>query len=1263
MHTNLTLQQQAAVLERGVSVGLSAGAGSGKTHVLTQRYLSHLDPAGPDAKHPVRLDELLAITFTDAAAREMRERVRAACFIRLDQAPLEEQRHWYELLRSLDSARISTIHAFCGRFLRQHAVEAGIDPRFSVLEENQAEILRIQVVDDLLRENLTAEDEPTMHLAHAWTVAGLRSRILDLMSSMHADAFMDWKTTPIDKLLATWESYFVSPSFRSLITRQVADSPEAIEVLRLLRKIDANHPVFLQRKSLLLERLPLFSRGQNSPSCREPVPGCEASSCVNEREDPFADLIAIREAAQVQGAGKKSAWSDPGEYERYRDACKKLREKIDQILPKPFDWDAARPFAQASLDLHRLAIEAAARYTGEKTRLARLDFDDLVAKAVQLLTDPDHATIRQQLVGGNRAILVDEFQDTDAQQAKLINAICGDHWKDGHLFFVGDIKQSIYRFRGAQPGVFRALRSNLPDRGVLALTHCFRTQPAVLDFINALFIGAWGDDYERLEPVRPQQTPQPAVEFLWTKNDPPENQRGTYGQNRSHSEKAFTIDPIASGSARASETNIPVADLRAAEARAIAARLVELLDHRTPLIPESKLPADSAVTALRPLRLGDIAILFRALTDIQVYEVALQEAGLDYYLVGGHAFYAQQEIYDLANVLRAVASSADEIALAGALRSSFFSLADESLFWLVREGGSLNGGLLSKKAMTALPESEREKVARAACILSWLRSVKDHAPIARLVDMAVSATGYDATLLAEFLGERKLANLRKLQHHARLADRDGLLGLHGFISQLGELITRMPKEPPASTSALTADVICLMTIHQAKGLEFPCVVVADLDRPSQGRRANVRYSPELGPLIRPSKQGPLSLAETSPGAESPSSTGFEIHQAIDAIEEQEESMRLFYVACTRAADRLILSSSVKAFDNPRGEWMRLLARRFDLETGRMLVDLPPGYNAPRVQVMQRLLDGPVDPRKRRHRTSLRKVLEAAHAAAANASPLPTEIAPIPPDRAVERRFSFSRLSGALIQQNEDADAVESQPRSGHATQRVDPRRLGSLVHAILERLDPGDSSDIGTLVARLAPQFFDQPAMGPDHPAIVTAISIIRRFLATPRSSSLAAARQIFREVEFHLAWPPKQMSRLSIQSDPANPSPALEGFREQSGKEGPPPIFGRASGPYVHGYIDCLYEDLAGRWILLDYKTNQLRSDHVAEVASQYEMQLSVYTMAVGEILGRPPDEVAVHFLRTGQEHTFCWDTASIRAMVEQVNRAIMQLVTRGGR
>jgi ATP-dependent helicase/nuclease subunit A len=1146
---NLTPEQHAALSAHDRSVSLAAGAGCGKTFVLTERFLSYLDP---QVLEPMaELHELVAITFTDAAAREMRARIRHRCYERLTSAAdPDEQQAWRRLLRSLDAARISTIHSFCASLLRSHAVEAQLDPQFEQLDQAGADLLRLRTLDERLRQLLLERDERLINLATRFSLSGLREHLVDLLGENLAPVTEKWLDADPNQLISDWKKYFETTTRLAVIADFIA-SEHIATVRELCHSAVAASPEL----PTLLNRLEqIFTE-------------------LTDSTDPATLLNELHELARVQsGSARKKNWSDESQFTAFKEACEKIRDSIKKsILGRPWNEEQLQEAAQVGLDLLALAADVSNAYQLAKQQLNVLEFDDLIQKAHQLLTDPRFVDVQRELASSTRLLLVDEFQDTDPVQVELVQAFCGNAWQQQGLFVVGDFKQSIYRFRGAKPKVSKEFRASLPDKSRLSLTTNFRSQGAILDFVNALFHGSFEGDFEPLHPTRSQQTPQPSIEFLWAPTDAIANDDSIPEHYRGSQRKRYL------------------------EARFIAKRLAELIDSQQPLIVEHG--------ELRPLRPGDIAILLRSLSDVQVYEAALREQGFEYYLAGGHAFYAQQEIYDVLHLLRSVVSVADELSLAGALRSPLFALTDETLFWLVNHAGSLNAGLFGESLPEELASEDRAKVIRAGNVLTQLRTSKDKLLVAELLTKAIELTGYDAVLLAEFLGERKLANLHKLVEQARTLDRLNPGDVDGFVTQLSEFVTRAPKEPVATTS-VSGDVVRIMTIHNAKGLEFPLVVVPDLERKSPGVDTKPVMDVELGPLVKSNSDDKVC-------------TGWDLYQYVERREDQEEMLRLLYVACTRAADYLILSSSLADPHKPASEWLKFIGERFDLSDGTLLAPLPADYNTPQIRVITSEPQSDRKPAVRTRSADLKKLLEKTASLVKDAQgTFPTGATPTPLQTQSRRRFSFSRLHGVLVEENLP---LESDPENVSPT-AIDPLGFGTLVHDLLEQ-SPNNAtlSEVEKLCKLLAPHHLP----GAEEGTLQEATALVHRFLESPRAAQLAQSPCILREVEFILPWPDK------------------------------------SSGRYLHGFIDCLYQDPAGDWHLIDYKSNQVTVEGVSQAARQYEMQMLVYALAAERALGHRPIEQTVCFLRPGVEHAYSWNAADIKTMISRLDQAIATLLT----
>ena len=1114
----LTDQQRRALETREVSVALSAGAGCGKTFVLTRRFLDALDPVCGSA----RVSGIVAITFTDRAAREMRDRIRVGCAERLRNASAEHREHWQMIVREMDSARIGTIHAFCASLLRTYAVEAGVDPDFSVAEADVGRSLLRRTVTDCVHRLLTEHDDDCMEFVLEY---GLE-RAVDTLITLTLGRFHG-RTASADSLdgetrTSEWRELW-RREFVPRLLAELQDSHAVAAVLELLSEHVSTNTEMLRRRTVLLNGLPALS----------------------EAGDPQELLEQCRAAAQVRGGGGKAAWSDDDVYERIKTSFTELRKRIDSTVEKLNVPDEdVRAAAGLSVIAERLLQPILEDFATRKRESGILDFDDLLLMARELLRSSE--SVRRRVAAGIDLLMVDEFQDTDPVQAAIVRDICGEGLLNGKLFLVGDVKQSIYRFRRADPRVFIGLRGDLPEEGRLPLSHNFRSQPAILNFVNALFAQSMGEEYEPLVPHVAQLSPTPAIEFL------------------------FPRQPPGDGPTEDAE------DRRRREADWLASRVAALLRDDVSRVRERD-PA-TGETRLRRARPGDVAILFRTLSNVAIYEDALRRQGIDYYLIGGRAFYAQQEIYDLMNLCSYLDDPDDEVALTGILRSPMFGLTDESLFAMADACGSFSAALDDHRPHMEDAQQNR-CVAFAAAVLSELRGCKDRLPLVALLERFLDRTGYDAVLLTEFLGRRKLANLKKLIEMAREFDRSGLLTLAEFVQRLRESVLEQTDEELAALHAETGDVVRLMTVHQSKGLEYRVVIVADMDWHLHGGGAT-------GPVYH-SRLGPLFSLPRYRGRRR-RNLGQLMHRLEESDEEERETARLLYVATTRAADHLILSAGLPQHGRATSPWLKLLSEHFNLQTGLPAVDPYLGTFAigeiaperiPDIRVHQnRPVVSSVSGRRDRQ-LPLAKFRDAVADAAEG--PVPPLIAPVPRRLSGPVSLSVSEVVAAdhELRATSEAAAVEVA-----RDEDVDRRLLGTVIHRIIELLDDRDRTQ-----AVMSAVFDEFQA---DVELRKSVVKRVTRFQESKECRSLLGAEVCHREVDF-----------LLHKSVPESPETKLQ----------------------IRGQIDALYCDGDGRWHLIDFKTGRQHADDPAALIDAYGLQLHLYAEAAAALVGSVPDEVVI--------------------------------------
>lgn len=739
--------QRRAVQREGQDVCVVAGPGSGKTRVLVERFAWLVD-RGLD---PARI---LAITFTEKAATEIRARLAK----RFAGNP--------DALQGIQRAQISTIHGFCHTLLRQHAIRAGLDPRFEVMDDVQAEALRRQTMQAVLDQVARQRPEEFLRLASAWPAEEMASPLLALYEAIRVSGTLEEALRPAP-----------IPDPRRILDDLREELAAAIRVHQMADRLT----------EAAQRRLGALLQLQAELDQLEPWQ-------IPERAQQI-DLQGVR--------------GEPGE------RVKRVRDLAGKHLSA---W-AAAAFAPQRQLLYEILAEFDAGYRTQRSRLALADFLDLEEMAFRLL-DSD-AEIRRQVQESYEHILMDELQDTNPIQWKILARIR----RPGRFFAVGDVNQSIYGFRFAAPSLFNEYEEQIrrQNQQIDRLEVNYRTRPEILEAVRRILI----DPQWPNKGIRPHQL-VPGRDFPGIETP--------------------CIEILCADAAQDDVSHLHLS---------VAARLRSL--YGVPLTSEG-----------RAARFSDMAVFVRNSNSFAEIERALQRFSIPYVISGGRTFFDSGEVIDLVNLLRALASPHDEIALFALLRSPFFGISDEELFQ-------------RRLRRVLLCQQERTKIEslRAACAATRLSAV-----FARFLD----ESGY-----AQRLDPQAAANVAKFLGMLDALESRAGRSLPALLEELDHL---RASSSEANAPALEAgDAVQLMTIHKAKGLEFPIVAVAALDKRDPADRAPAAFDAELGLGF----QWRLTSGQTA------------TDPALAAIREARsrrdlaERDRLLYVAFTRAKERLILS--------------------------------------------------------------------------------------------------------------------------------------------------------------------------------------------------------------------------------------------------------------------------------------------------------------------------------------------------------------------
>lgn len=821
----LDKKQSEAAKARNQDVVVTAGAGSGKTRTLVARYISLLAEGATPR-------EIAAITFTKKAAREMRSRVRGNLMKLQQVAETEdERRKWADFSAQMDSARIGTIHSLCTEILLSHPAEAGVDPRFKILDESLSMAYKIQAVEDTLKE-LVSEDK--------------FGKFLPLLKNIPVRSLTEILQDLLERRLEADELFNKSIDNRTLLTYE----------LKQRLSYSALMTSFANLHTMSDSDLRKDAGDKLAEMVKELLPTWTAAEDALQKGDPYACANLLFQARRNLMRGKiGSAGSVKETIKEIREAYKKMLFPLigGEGTHDPEPSLETEALFERLLPLLKEAFNHVHKaYKAMLENRQALDFDDLEFGTRQLMQIEN---IRNRWQGELKAILVDEFQDTNQRQREIIEALAG---KPGRLFIVGDMRQSIYRFRHADVTVFKDEQERIKSKGGLLreLDENYRTHEPLLQAMGDLLSEVIGTQPDPDRKYYVPYTPMVAHE-----KNPSENYKSP------HVEFVF-------GMGEDTDSARPLA------ARALTERLLQLKEE------------------LQITNWDEVALLFRASTGFPYYEEALEDSGIPFVTVAGKGFYDRPEIRDLVNILHALADPMDDLSFAGLLRSPAFGMSDDGLYILHKEKQpfwtSLQGDI------SKLCKKDQQSAERTRRIVTSLLPLVDRVPVAELLKQVVDTVDYRAILAsadrrtgeqdASASGGRLWRNLDKLLEDAQIDQQVSTLDFLDRIKILNDAGAREGEAPAEAEGAVR-----LMTIHRSKGLEFPVVVLADAGRQKKASREKVYLSYALGVTFK-LDQAPMlyNLAKT-----------------VNKDQECCEALRLLYVALTRTKNKLLISAHAK----------------------------------------------------------------------------------------------------------------------------------------------------------------------------------------------------------------------------------------------------------------------------------------------------------------------------------------------------------------
>lgn len=1156
-----TKSQEMAINSRGSSVLVSAAAGSGKTRVLTERLMSYIT----DRENPVDIDKFLVITYTRAAAAELRARILTELIGRRSKEP--ENRRLRRQVNLCYRAQIGTIHSFCTSVLRENAHLIGFSPDFKVGDEDKIQSIKLRALDQVLDKAYEDGDEQFFALAN--TIGSgrddrkLEDTILDLYGKMQSQPDPElWaeiqkkrcKLEGISDISQTiWGGYLLNETVRALEFWEA----EMQKLVELMHSRPEYEPI-ANAYSESVADTELFIRDAS----RQILQGWDAMK--SHFPIGFPKLKSLR----------KPEFPEVADYiKNRRKACKTALDKI----AISFDMDstlAISDMKKMSIPLAKLldlTIELDRVFKAEKKRQNLVDFSDLEHMSAKLLCDEygKRSELAKQIANKYTEIMVDEFQDVNAVQERIVSSISK---KETNIFMVGDVKQSIYRFRLADPMIFLEKYQQFEHADTAAkgeprkilLSENFRSRDCVLKSANQVFTNIMSEDLGEL-CYDDEAMLKCGADY--------------YDENYENQAELLIVE-------LPQNTDEETPAKEKIEALAVAKKIRELVKNGEKV---------QGKDGMRPLKYSDIAVLIRSVNTVRAtYAMAFAEVGVPLADAKGESFFKSPEISAMISMLAIIDNPHQDVPLIATLRSNFFHFSPDELAEIRSKNkkGSFYDALVEYA-------KNNTKTADFLTKLAKLRIIASDLPTDELISQLYNETEAMMILSAMDDGERKTQNLMQLLEYAKKFESEGFRGLFKFVALLRRMMER--GEEPNFQAAGGMDAVSIMSIHKSKGLEFPYIFLCTTGKKfnKQDLRKTVLVHGDLGLGV--------NIIDADRGIEYSSIAKRAIASKLNT-ELLSEEMRVLYVALTRAKERIFVTAAMK---KPEEE-IKKIALTNEGPIAPIILESAQSMAQWLIQTAS-LNDSEmsisiINPE------SEEQVGESVQNEQKEAKP---ELISLLKKR-IEFEYSHencinipSKLTATEIKHSEaipetDTKLLTTKKRSNifalpelGVERELTGAERGTATHVVMQYIDFAKTQSIEKIegeIARLQTEGYinerQANALMPEH---------IKAFFDSELGERLAAADEVHRELPFSLLC--RASDYYNIETDDEI---------------------------LLQGVLDCcIIED--GKVTIIDYKTDYVNQDRLPELVENYSAQVKAYAKAMSRIMQKEVGETVLFFLRAG--------------------------------
>ncbi|HHW56836.1 MAG TPA: helicase-exonuclease AddAB subunit AddA [Clostridia bacterium] len=1223
METKWTYEQQLAINARGNNLLVAAGAGSGKTAVLVERIIRLIT----DKENPINIDRLLVVTFTNAAASEMRERIAEALISKLDQNP--EDRRLSNQLTLLNKATITTIHSFCLEVVRNNFFLIDLDPNFRIGDDTETLLLKLEAAEELFEELYQKEDnEDFLTLVESYGGTKDDKPLVDILLKLYDFV----KSLP-------WPEKWFRDVLLSFEVKEDFNFENSQWAAVILDSLKVEMSGLLNGMYVAIAKL----HGENGLQSYLDNFEIEAESlgklldCENWEE--FKEQINAIEFDRLPRAGKEI---DPKVKDEVTKIRNEVKAKIKEIRNKFFSDDiekiekeikALYPIMKALVDLILLFDK---KYTDKKREKGIIDFNDIEHFSLQILTQvdengnvkPSEAALmyREKF----QEIFVDEYQDSNLIQEVILSTIAREDTPN--RFMVGDVKQSIYRFRQANPYIFfekyNTYSSKEEDKNKKILLYKnFRSRPQIIDAVNFIFKKIMSKNVGEIDYTEEEKLNYgadfgippldaivggPVEIHLIEKNDetPEEEELEVYGE-----EEEEIID------------NIQV------EARVVAQRIKELVTQNE---KNTFMVYDKNLKNYRPVEYRDIVILLRATERwAPVFLEEFINVGIPAFADTGTGYFETTEIKTIISLLQVIDNPMQDIPLLAVLRSPIFSFTPEELIDIRLE--EPNRAIY--EALKKVSQREDELGQKAKSFLESLKKWQEKAiymPVDEFLWYLYQDTGYYAYVGAMPQGVQRQANLRILFERAKQYEETSFKGLFNFINFINRLKVSSGDMGSAKIVGENENVVRIMSIHKSKGLEFPVVIVAGLGKQFNLKdlSQSVLYHHLLG-------LGP-EFVDFKRRISYPSIVKEAIKNKIK-LESLSEEMRVLYVALTRAKEKLILVGSIRDIKKNVRKWANAAVLQdkvseYDILNGKSYMDWI-GSAVIRHKDLEPLrefagvsLSAEQDASKWEVKLWSKKdvllekekydkidVVERLKGLDLDAhySEFYEE---------VERRLNYvypyekacylpAKLSVTEVKRILNAEIVDEDTTSLFEREvlktpiflekkkGLTAAEKGIAMHLVMQKLDLNKDLSLDGIKGQVK-DMVDREILTGEQAKEVD-IQKIEGFFKTSLGERMLSSKNVKREVPFHI-----KLSSREIYKD--LPEEYENEFIQ------------------VQGIIDCFFEEEDGL-VLIDYKTDYVKEGKEEEIKERYKVQIELYSKALENITGKKVKEKYIYLFFNG--------------------------------